>query len=125
MRWRLKLVRGFREFLSSDGKGARLGLIILIGIALIFVGSLGSGDDGEKQDSATEEERLSEMCSMMEGVGECRVMVSYGKDGEVYAVLVLCDGADLPSVRERIISSVTSLYGIGSNRVEIQTLNKK
>ena len=119
------MVRGFREFLSSDGKGARLGLIILIGIALIFVGSLGAGDGGEKQDSATEEERLSEMCSMMDGVGECRVMVSYGKDGVVYAVLVLCDGADLPSVRERIISSVTSLYGIGSNRVEIQTLNKK
>ena len=62
----------------------------------------------------------------MEGVGECRVMMTYYPDSNeerVYAVLVLCEGAESPDVRERITSLCCSLYGIGSHRVEIQKLN--
>jgi hypothetical protein len=64
------------------------------------------------------------MCSLIEGVGECRVMMTYRPDDEgVYAVLVLCDGGESVSVREKITSLFCSLYGIGSHRVEIQRLS--
>ncbi|MBO7197060.1 MAG: hypothetical protein J6V80_07065, partial [Clostridia bacterium] len=69
----------------------------------------------------------AQMCSLIEGVGECRVMITYDPDSReerVYAVLVLCEGADSASVRERITSSLSSVYGIGSHRIEIQKLNR-
>ena len=98
----------------------KIGLLLLLGLALILL----SGLFGEKSsDPPGEEERVAEMCSLIEGVGECRVMMTY-KDGseEVYAVLVLCDGGDSAFVREKITSLFCSLYGIGAHRVEIQRL---
>ena len=123
----MKLAKGFREFLSADGKSMRLGLLILLGLILILIGSFGGGNNPAKEDDLSTEDKVAEICSMIDGVGECRVMITYTPDSdqEVYAVLVLCDGADSLAVRERITKAFTSLYGIGSNRVEIQRLNKK
>ena len=123
MRLRLNLAKGFREFLSADGKGMKLALVILLGLTLILIGSFGSSSALKESEKSTEE-RLAETCSMMEGVGECHVTLSYSSDDKVYAVLVLCEGAESPQVRERITDVFRSLYGIGSNRVEIQKLNK-
>lgn len=127
--WKLKSDKGFLEFLSSEGRALKLGGLMLLGLILILIGNLGtrSGDVTSQADQ-TAEERVAEMCSLMDGVGECRVMMTYSPDsdgGEVYAVLVLCDGADSVTVRERITSLFTSLYGIGAHRVEIQRLNNK
>ena len=122
---KLKSDRAFFDFLSGSGSAVRIGLVLILGLALILIGGLG-GKANEKSPDTNIEERTAEMCSLMEGVGECRVMITYSdaEKGEVYAVLILCEGADLPSVRERITSACTSLYGIGSHRVEIQKLNK-
>ncbi len=123
----MKSDRGFREFLSADGRTSKLIGLILVGLILIIIGSL-AGRSGNMTESVVgAEERVGQMCSMMEGVGECRVMMTYRPDSdgeEVYAVLVLCDGADSVAVREKLTSLFTSLYGIGSHRVEIQRLNK-
>ena len=102
---------------------AEIGLMV-IGIALIFIGSLSTRTADNTTVNNTDEDRVAEMCSMIDGVGECRVMMTY-TDDEVFAVLVVCDGAESVFVREKITSLFTSLYGIGSNRVEIQQLNKK
>ena len=48
-------------------------------------------------------------------------MVTY-KNGEVYAVAVICRGADNPKVRERLTELITSMYGIGANRISIQKM---
>ena len=79
---------------------------------------------GGEEKTAGEEERVAEMCSLIEGVGECRVMMTYGGEGEVYAVLVLCEGAESARVRGDLTSLICSLYGIGSHRVEIFLLNE-
>ena len=120
----MKSDKGFFDFLGSQGRGVKLMGIIVVGIALLMMGGLNMGGGSEEKAG---EERIAEMCMLMDGVGECRVMMTYRQlDGEdtVYAVLVLCEGADSPSVRARITSLVSSLYGIGSHRVEIQRLNK-
>ena len=122
--WKLKSDSSLREFLSGDGRLVKLGGLIFLGMLLILLG--GRGGETIEIPSQTSEERVAEMCSLMDGVGECRVMMTYypDSDGErVYAVLVLCDGADSALVRERITSLFTSLYGIGSHRVEIGRLN--
>ena len=104
-------------FSSGGGKYAAL---IVIGVLLLFVSTLG----GEVSEASpeTEEERLEAVCSSIDGVGRCRVMVNYGEGGEVYAVAVLCEGADTVRVRESIVDLFSSLYGIGSNRISILRL---
>ena len=124
--WKLKLGQGFREFLSAEGRAVRLFGLIVLGLGLILLGGITSRS-GEKNapTEQTAEERVAEICSLMDGVGECRVMMTYTSEGDaVFAVLVLCEGAESVAVRERITSTVTSLYGIGANRVEIQLLGK-
>ncbi len=121
----MKLIsqNSFREFLSEK-KNIWLIALLALGLALILLSGLGSADG--KVETAGTEQRAAEMCSLMEGVGECRVMMTFypEDDSRVYAVLVLCDGADSLAVRDRITSLFCSLYGIGAHRVEIQKLNK-
>nr|MBE6545331.1 hypothetical protein [Oscillospiraceae bacterium] len=116
----MKSDKALLDFLSSFGKQGKLALILLLGLGLILIGSLSLGG-GDK--ATGEEERVAEMCSLIEGVGECRVMMTYRDEGEVFAVLVLCEGAESARVREDLTSLICSLYGIGSHRVEIFLLN--
>ena len=123
--FRLKSDSPFAEFLRSGGGGMRLALLLLVGAALIFIGSIGG--KGSDIVELGEEERVAQICSLMEGVGECEVMITYDPDSReerVFAVLVLCEGADSPTVCERLCSSLSSVYGIGYNRIEIQKLNR-
>ena len=116
-----RLGSSFRSFISSGGIAPKAALVLLIGVLLLAIGSF---DFGGKKDIC-EEEKLSEICSMTEGVGECRVVVTYAEDGEsVYAVALICDGADSPSVRKRLTETVCTLYGIGANRVAVIKLSE-
>lgn len=121
---KLKSDKGLFGLFASDGRAIRLVGLVLLGIILIFIGGLGGKTAPDN--TPTEEDRAAEMCAMMDGVGECRVMMTYHPDDDtrVYAVLVLCDGADSVTVRESVTSLFCSLYGIGANRVEVRRLVK-
>lgn len=108
-------------FLSSGGIAPKIAVVLLLGVVLLSVGSL---DVGGKND-VSEEEKIAELCAMTEGVGECRVAVTYSEDGErVFAVALLCEGADSPSVRKRLTETLCTLYGIGANRVAVIKLSE-
>lgn len=112
--------KGIAEFLR--GGGARLTALAAIGVMLLVLALIIG--DGEPQEEVAPDptEQLAATCSSLEGVGRCRVLISYGSEGEVTAVAVLCDGADSVYVRERIIELVGSLYGIGSHRITVLKL---
>lgn len=113
-------LEGARELFVGAKPSFKIGILLLLGLLLILLSGVGTE---KKVETVTEEDRVAKMCAMIEGVGECRVMMTYKSDeNEVYAVLVLCDGGDSVTVREKITSLFCSLYGIGSNRVEIQRL---
>ncbi len=117
--WKLKSDSGFFEFLRQRGVSKKLVLLLVLGIVLLLVGS-GSEKSSEKAEQTKDaESELVAMCSSLSGVGECRVMMSYGEDGAVYAVAVLCEGAESDAVKERIYELVGSLYGIGTNRIAV------
>ena len=121
MRSESSSVSSFHGFLSSVGIGWRVGAVLLVGILLLFVGNLDFGEEKELR----EEDRIAEMCAMTEGVGECRAVVTYSADGKsVYAVALLCEGAENVEVRKRLTETVSSLYGIGSHRVSVIRLSK-
>ena len=136
------------EFLSGflKKKGAVLALLLLaVGIVLIFFGTASSAD----KDSAAAEEsleeyktrmekELSELCSSLEGVGKCKVSLSFSKGREnsykngmlteskppvVLGVAVACRGADSQRVRAELTELFTALFDIPSTRVAILKLN--
>ena len=73
----------------------------------------------EPRKTAELDERVAEICSMTEGVGDCRVMITYTDSGDVFGVAILCEGAESAQVRDRLTSLICSVFGIGSHRVEI------
>ncbi|MDD6276616.1 MAG: hypothetical protein PUB20_07330 [Clostridia bacterium] len=44
---------------------------------------------------------------------------------EIRGVAVVCEGADLPEVRSEIVSTVTAVLGVSSNRVSIAKMKNK
>ena len=107
---------------SSMKPQLKVGALLTLGLIFIFLSTFGGK---EVTEAKGEEERLTEICSMIEGVGDCRVMMTYRGEGDertVYAVLIVCEGGESVFVRERITDVLCSLYGIGANRVEIQRL---
>ncbi len=111
-----------REFFAHTG-AVKLLLPLIIGVLLIVFSGIGSSE----KPIATEEERTAELCSLVDGVGDCRVMITYREtEGEeqVYAVAVLCDGAESVQVRSELTELICSLYGIGANRVKVLHLNE-
>lgn len=119
MKLKLRSDKSFRDFLKSNGNLFRVGLILVFGIVLILIGSISDGKRTESVDADGLESRLADMCSDIEGVGECRVMITYDDGGDVYAVAVLCDGGDSATVRARVTDFIGSLFGIGSNRISV------
>ena len=102
-------------------------------------------DTGGVCDYRDEEIRLSRILSQIEGAGEVSVMISYEStmekdiayDGqkeravtsggdvmvkrEIYprvkGVVIICDGGEIPAVRQKIKEAVIAVTGAGANRV--------
>lgn len=121
---KLKSGKSLSEFFSFSEKNIKIGIVIILGMALILIGSFGTE---EKKTTVSEEDKIAEICSMMDGVGKCRAMITYRgseKEKEVFAVLILCEGADSTSVRSELTEAICAIYGIGANRVEIFSLKE-
>ena len=104
----------FKTLIRNKG-ALRVGLIFLIGLFLLLFSGIFDGESTPKNNDPS----LSELCSMVEGVGACEVMISYGESGEVVAVAVICEGADSVSVKSTLVDMIGSLYGIGANRISV------
>lgn len=136
-----------KELLKSE---KALKLIMIAGAALILLTAFGGifSGSGKKQDTALSssqhiaeqerglEERLAEILSDIDGVGEVKVMVTlgtseqmqYGRNSdmvlsvtapEVRGVIVVCEGGGRADVREKVVNAVTGVFGINSLRVSV------
>lgn len=107
----------FFAFLNKKGGVWIIVLVLALGL-LLMLGF--SGEGGEN----SEEERLAELCSSLEGVGKCRVMISYkgSTRSEPIGVVIACRGGDRLEVRHRLVELVGALYGIGTNRIAVEKL---
>lgn len=123
---KLKLIK---EALLTNGY-FKIAVLLALGLLLIFFGM--RGDEAVSTsitDGETLEERVSTLLSSLEGVGECKVLITYeekalgyGKDTEklISGIAVVCDGGDSIVVKERVSSVLSSLFGIGKNRIRVE-----
>ena len=85
------------------------------------------------------EEELANICSMVVGVGRCKVVVSFERGAEnvykgsqlvestppkVSGVSIVCEGGSNQVVRSTLVEMISSLFGIGKNRIAVLELEK-
>ncbi|MBQ4071528.1 MAG: hypothetical protein IJD51_03860 [Clostridia bacterium] len=121
-----------------------VGIILLAVLGLLLIISSASSDKGDAQTEQTLDEykrqlegELTDICSSVEGVGKCRVMISFERGAEntykgsslvgskppkVMGVSIVCSGGDSSQVRSRLCELVSALFGIGANRVSVAKL---
>lgn len=115
------------NFMRGD-RGRRLVLLFaVVGLLLLVLGGVISrGGTGADEGVATENDpvrEIEQLCASVEGVGECRVALSYAADGRtVSSVAVVCEGGDSITVRHRLTEMLSSFYGIGYHRVSVEKM---
>ena len=136
---------GAMDFIKKNKKTLGVVLLLLLGIFLLIFSSVGhsSSEGAESVDSLEEyksrlEAELGELCSSVNGVGRCRVTVTFergeervykgstlieSKPPKVMGVTVVCKGADSDLVRAELVSMMSALFDIGSNRIAVLKLN--
>lgn len=138
--------KGFVGYIKENKRLWRVILPLALGIILILISSAISKSEGESPGSENTlgeykeglEREIADLCSDIEGVGRCRVFITFErgeqsiykgssvietKPPKILGVSVICQGADNQTVRARIVEMITSLFGIGANRVAVLKLN--
>ncbi|MBQ7363028.1 MAG: hypothetical protein IJW48_05805 [Clostridia bacterium] len=104
-------------------------LMFGLGVLLIFFGMSDTKESATAEVST--EESIETICSAIEGVGECRVLISYEREGGTFGtserevikgIIVVCEGGSSDKVRQRVTDALSSLYGIGANRIRVEQL---
>ncbi len=136
------------KFLSYVKENKKIFLILaLVCLGLVFLSIAGSSKSEGKSEKNTDtleeyrqklEEELVSLCTSVEGVGKCRVFITFEKGEEntykgstlietkpprVSGVSVVCSGGDSDRVKSSLTKMITALFGIGANRVAILKLN--
>ena len=122
-------------------------ILFLLGVGVLFL-VFGSFSDTKNEASSEQaglseykkllEAELEELCSSVDGVGKCRVTVSFERGEElkykgntliestpprVLGICVVCRGADSYEVCKELTDMLSSLFDIGTNRVSVLKLN--
>ena len=103
-------------------------LIVLLAAGLLLLlwpKSSGAGSTGKNEDvSTTEEKRLCDVLSKIDGVGDVYALLSEepNRRGEFSGAVVVCSGARSPDIRLRVIQAVSAFTGLGSNRIIVEEL---
>lgn len=116
-----------------------------IGIMLLSFSAFGGAGGGEESAEMTLEEykkemesELEKLCASIDGVGKCRVTVTFlrgrentykgsnlieSKPPKVLGVSIVCRGADSDTVRAELTELFCALFDIRSNRISVLKLN--
>ncbi len=84
----------------------------------ISVSDLDTNDVGIVEYDA-EEQKLANVLSQIEGVGNTKVMINRGKDEEVIGVIVIAEGAKSKTVCLRINQAVRTALSLTPEKVKI------
>lgn len=135
----------FLTYLKENKRSAGLLIFLALGIVLLMIAApfFEKEEVAESEETLEEyksrlQEEIAELCSSVEGVGRCRVTVTFERGAEntykgshlieskppkVMGIAVVCRGADSETVCANLTAMLSSLFEIGSNRVSVLKLN--
>ena len=108
---------GGRALIESVGRYKYVLLVAAVGLVLLLWPS-GTQKTGGAGTEITEEERLEQLLSAMEGVGQAEVLLSES------GAAVVCQGADSVTVRLNITEAMRCYTGLGADRIVIFKMNE-
>ena len=133
------------EYFKSNKKTVLIILLLAVGALFLIIASFSGRSVEENQERTALSEykkelegELESLCSSVEGVGKCRVTVTFERGEElkykgstliesrpprVMGITVVCRGADSDLVQGELIYMLSSLFDIGTNRVSVLKLN--
>ncbi len=134
------------DFFKKTPGLARMGLLLVLGVALLLFASSGSKKTEEKSEEGdlsaygeALEKRLESLCTQVEGVGRAEVMVTFESGAsteyrgstqiatrppKVQGVTVLCTGGRATEVRAALTEMLGALLDIGASRICVLPLSK-
>ena len=130
---KLSLHDKIKEFLTKikDVKNIKIIIGVMV-VALLLLGYYAmnsnnndiSVSDLDTNDVGTveydvEEQKLANVLSQIEGVGNTKVMINRGKDEEVIGVIVIAEGAKSKTVCLRINQAVRTALSLTPEKVKI------
>ncbi len=105
-------------FMERVGRWKYVLLVAAVGLGLLLWPSGGSRRPEDASAEVTEEARLEELLSAMEGVGRSEVLLSES------GAAVVCQGADSASVRLDITEAMRCYTGLGADKIVIFKMNE-
>ena len=109
----------FISFLKKNRWAFLLILLVVVGALLLIL----SNNTKEKSSASSEEERIASVISGIDGAGRTEVVINK-EEGEIVSCAVICEGGDSERVVSEVKAFISSLYGIGYNRISVLKLSE-
>ena len=101
-------------------------ILLLVGILLVVIaiptksGTEEKGVVDSKEWSTSEtEQRLENILSQMQGIGEVHVMITYRQENEVEGVVVVAEGGEQGVIVQKITEVVRALFDVDSHKIKV------
>ena len=107
--------------------------IVLFLLTVIMFSSFSEKENATVNSSETEQ-RLEELCNLVKGVSNAKVMITYQSravsvfggekaQNEISGIAIVCDGGDNPRVKLELYKLVDALFNISSTRITVSQRN--
>lgn len=140
------MIKSFFTYIKENKRGRIALILLLLGVILVFFSTAPKKSDSAPEHSENSleeyarelEERVEKLCSSVEGVGKCRVYITFSrgetssykgsaliesKPPKVQGVSVVCAGGDSPYVKSALTEMLCALFDVGTNRIAVMKLN--
>ena len=101
-------------------------ILLLVGILLVVIaiptksGTEEKGVVDSKEWSTSEtEQRLENILSQMQGIGEVHVMITYRQENQVEGVVVVAEGGEQGVIVQKITEVVRALFDVDSHKIKV------
>ena len=101
-------------------------ILLLVGILLVVIAIPTKSGTEEKSVGALKEwstseteQRLENILSQMQGIGEVHVMITYRQENEVEGVVVVAEGGEQGVTVQKITEVVRALFDVDSHKIKV------
>ena len=101
-------------------------ILLLVGILLVVIAIPTKSSSEEKSvvdsknwSTSETEQRLENILSQMQGIGEVHVMITYRQENEVEGVVVVAEGGEQGVTVQKITQVVRALFDVDSHKIKV------
>ena len=101
-------------------------ILLLVGILLVVIAIPTKSSSEEKSvvdsknwSTSVTEQRLENILSQMQGIGEVHVMITYKQENEVEGVVVVAEGGEQGVTVQKITEVVRALFDVDSHKIKV------